>query len=268
MAGWCEITLPRRNDDLAKAYQMGRGDNDGIADLGMVSGVQQTGVSGVSGGGNGINAVRSVGVEKKLRKRRELDAMVANLHKARKRVANGGNGVIVRNGKTTPSSQELLADHHSEFLERGGGGDEDDELEVVLHGGTVIEEEDEEETESSELGFGLGGRGGKMGKMKGRKLANGPSSPMVSAMSILCRTCSGLWLVSVVVGMCFMVVFAVLGLHVQMKLQLDTFRNQLEQGAGGFVEYLISLILNLISSFLKMFFFFSFLLQWWKNVIT
>ncbi len=44
------------------------------------------------------------------------------------------------------------------------------------------------------------------------------------------RVCGGLWWLSVGVSLCFVVVFAILVLHVQMKSQIIAFRNELEQG--------------------------------------
>ncbi len=230
---------------------MGRGDDDdGLA--GMVPGVQQSGVG--SGKSNGVGVGVGVGVgagaastEKKLRKRRELDAMVAKTRMMSKH-RNNGLASLGSRGSGKTSSQELLAD----YAERGDGGggdddndDDDDELMNVSirNGGDLIRgEEDDDETESSELGFaGLQRRGGGGGKKQNitassagaRKkglLRKQPRSSLRSGAAVLCRTCSGLWLVATVVGMCFMVVFAVLGLHVQMKMEVDTFRVELDKG--------------------------------------
>ncbi len=236
---------------------MGRVDAEGFVQVEvMVPGVvQQNGKAAAAngdlvgsfstgGGGGGDILIGSASAEKKLRKRRELDAMVAKA-----RMNNGGKhlhrtnghlngGMLLARGSGKTSSQELLAD----YVERGGGGggvdDDDDELvDVALHGSRGGGRGEEEETESSELGFdGNTSRRGKKTtvRKKSKKCSSsstGDKNVRISqCASLLCRTCSGLWLVATVVCLCFMVVFAVLGLHVQMKMEVDTFRTELSQG--------------------------------------
>ncbi len=239
-----------------KESWMGRVDGEGFVQVEvMVPGVvQQNGKAAAAngdlvgsfstgGGGGGDILIGSASAEKKLRKRRELDAMVAKA-----RMNNGGKhlhrtnghlngGMLLARGSGKTSSQELLAD----YVERGGGGgvdDDDDELvDVALHGSRGGGRGEEEETESSELGFdGNTSRRGKKTtvRKKSKKCSSsstGDKNVRISqCASLLCRTCSGLWLVATVVCLCFMVVFAVLGLHVQMKMEVDTFRTELSQG--------------------------------------
>ena len=130
--------------------------------------------------------------EKKLRKRKELDAMVANL--SRKRLPSEGGGVCGGAVNVSQQQHELL---------RGSPNTD----------------------ETSDEGFGV--------PVYHEQLLHHKSHHHVvqshGVSSVVCRTCRGLW-VAFSVGASFIIVITVLGLHVQMKMQLDTFRNELEQG--------------------------------------
>ena len=96
--------------------------------------------------------------------------------------------------------------------ENGGGGSAHHEL---LRGSD----------DTSDDSFACPGRReGALGGVVGAEMGAVMKSP-----SLLCRTCRGLW-VAFTVGASFVIVMTVLGLHVQMKLQLDSFRTELEQG--------------------------------------
>ena len=127
--------------------------------------------------------------EKKLRKRKELDAMVANL--SRKRLPDSGGG-----GTVNISQQHEL-----------------------LRGSTNTDE-------TSDEGFGVPVGMGHDAHKNHHGVAHVVQS---HGCSVICRTCRGLW-VAVSVGASFIIVITVLGLHVQMKMELDTFRNELGQG--------------------------------------
>lgn len=130
--------------------------------------------------------------EKKLRKRKELDAMVA---KARK---NKGPSCKASSSAT----QELLGAEHVINLDKDY--DDDDLL----------------DTESSDLSFAMG-RGGVASTVYEGKAA--------AVLRPLC-SCKGLcWMVFAITS-CFLVIVVLLSLHVHMKMQLNTFRSQLEQG--------------------------------------
>ena len=125
--------------------------------------------------------------EKKFRKRKELDAMVANI--TRKRLPDGAGGGAMNVSQQhellrgSPNTDETSDD---DFGVPGGGHD----MHGGLHGVGVVQSH---------------------------------------GYSVFCRTCRGLW-VALSVGASFIIVITVLGLHVQMKMELDAFRNELEQG--------------------------------------
>ncbi len=181
------------------------------------------------GSGDGIGVMGNNSVEKKLRKRRELDAVVAKANRQ-------------RHSAKINSSQELLVD----FQNENGGKDDDDTVGDGGGGGDlrldiespsrvldrVYEEESSDFDDDSDKKQKLKRRRHALPRRLNKRsgMSSRHKSSSSSSSSLCCQMCGGLWLVTTLVGMCFMVVFAVLGLHVQMKVQVDTFRAELDQG--------------------------------------
>jgi hypothetical protein len=141
----------------------------------------------------GVIGVKQVGggnnVEKKLRKRKELDAMVAK--------KRGGSAEATGSGG---NSNVLVPNTESETSDSGFGLRSN-----LIH-----------QSSSSAIG------GGGLMPQKTQSLD-------VGAFSLCFVTCRGLWM-SFVAAASFIVVLTVLGMHVQMKVQIAQFGSQLDKG--------------------------------------
>ena len=145
-------------------------------------------------------------VEKKLRKRKELDALVANMSKARKR----SNGYVV----SSPSPKEHLLNSKT----TNGNAQAIGQLTDVSYYTST-------EGEEGHSGHG-GGSGRAIIHLEGGMSKIRSSS---TSVTLFCNACKGLW-VMISIAVAFLIVFLTFSLHVQMKLDMQDFRATLNRG--------------------------------------